>query len=405
MKIHYAQPIYGEAEIAAVAEALKNPESLVDGVSTQQFEREVATLFGKRAGLMVNSGSSANELAVEALELPSGSEVITPALSFSTTVAPLIRNDLVPVFADVCIDTFVIDVATIEALIGPETRALMIPLLIGNVPDMEALQALADHYDLALIEDSADTLGARFNDKPTGQYSTISTTSFYANHIITAGGTGGMVCVDDHVLERRIRLLRSWGRASSLFSESEASEDRFNVHIDNIRYDRKFVFEAIGHNMLSSEMSAAFGLVQLTRLEKFRARRKKNFQNMIDFFSCYENWLILPRQDQRVDTAWFAFPLVVRDAAPFIRSELQMFLENHHIQTRPIFTGNILRQPGFKKISYRLGPDGLVNTDYIMRQGVLIGCHQGLGAAELDYMFEVFEKFFATCESSMVVSG
>ncbi len=393
-RVLYAQAVYGPDEIDAVVDVLRNrPLTLMTGPSVAEFERRVATLFGKRYGLMVNSGSSANTLAIAALELPAGSEVITPALTFSTTVAPLLQQGLVPAFVDVESDTFNIDASQIEQMIGPKTRALMVPNLIGNLPDWPALRALADRHRLKVIEDSADTIGYLLRGAPLGAMSDVATTSFYASHVVTCAGFGGMVMFGDEALCRRATLFRGWGRSSSLSKESEAVEDRFGVTVDGIPYDSKFVFEGIGYNFLPSELAAAFGLVQLDRLDGYIETRVRNFATLREFFRGYEKWFMLPRQCAETRTAWLAFPLIVRDEAPFTRRDVQVHLEGRGIQTRTVFTGNILRQPGFRGIARRENPQGYPNADRVMRGGLLIGCHQGLDDAAIEYIRESFREF------------
>lgn len=230
------------------------------GPTVETFEAGIAALFGKRHGVMVNSGSSANLLALAALDLPRGSEVITPALTFSTTVAPLIQHGFVPAFVDVEPDTYVIDAAQVEDMVGPKTRAMMIPNLIGNLPDWAALRAIAERHGLLLVEDSCDTLGYQYRGGTTGEVTDVAVTSFYASHVMTCAGFGGLLAFSDPALERRARLLRAWGRSSSLLAESERIEDRFGVEMDGVPYDNKFVFEGIGYNFLPSALAAAFGL-------------------------------------------------------------------------------------------------------------------------------------------------
>jgi len=396
-RVFYAQAVYGREEIDAVVNVLENQSlALMTGPSVTQFEARVAALFGKAYGLMVNSGSSANLLAIAALGLSPGNEVITPALTFSTTVAPLVQHGLVPVFVDVEADTYNIDAGLVEAMIGPKTRAMMIPNLIGNLPEWAPLREIADRHGLKVIEDSADTIGSKYRGEPTGSLSDIATTSFYASHIVTCGGFGGAVCINDPELERRARLLRGWGRSSSILGESEATEDRFNMSISGIDYDAKFVFESPGYNFLPSEMAAAFGLVQLNRLENYANQRVRNFAALTAFFHEYENWFILPRQTNETYTPWLAVPLVVRDNAPFTRRQLQLHFEDQGIQTRTVFTGNILRQPGFKDIDCRTSDAGYPNADQVMRGGFLLGCHQGMSADETEIIERAFKSFVET---------
>lgn len=394
MRVFYAQAVYGEEEIDAVADVLRNQSlALMSGPSVKRFERRVAALFAKRHGLMVNSGSSANMLAVAALDLPKGSEVVTPALTFSTTVAPLVQQGLIPAFVDVEPDTFNIDADAVESIIGPKTKAMMVPNLIGNLPDWPALRAIADKHGLKVIEDSADTLGSLVGGEPSGRFSDISTTSFYASHVVTAGGFGGMVSTSDDALARHATLLRGWGRSSSLIGESESIEDRFGIEVDGIPYDSKFVFEGIGYNFLPSEISAAFGLVQLDRLPDYTERRIRNFERLRAFFENYAHWFHLPRQQADTRTPWLALPLVVNDSAPFSRRDLQIGMEKAGVQTRTVFTGNILRQPGFKNVPRRENEMGYPNADRVMRGGILLGCHQGMGEDAVDYVCETFRAF------------
>ncbi|WP_299147668.1 aminotransferase class I/II-fold pyridoxal phosphate-dependent enzyme [uncultured Tateyamaria sp.] len=397
MRVNYGQTVHGQEEIDAVVEVLQTSTQM--GPRVHKMQARVAALFDKKHGIMVNSGSSANYLAVEILDLPKGSEVITPALTFATTVAPLIRHGLIPAFVDAQEGTYNIDVAKIEAMITDKTSALMIPSLIGNLPDWKAIRALADKHGLRVIEDSADTLGATMQGRSTGRYSDVSTTSFYGSHVINGAGNGGMLCVNDPDLARKAVLLRSWGRSSSLFVESETIENRFNVELDGIEYDAKFVFEALGYNLEPSEISAAFGLVQLDKLDLNISEREKNFASHLAFFQQYEDWFVLPRQLPDSRTGWLSFPLTLRDDVPFTRREMQMFLERADIQTRPVFTGNILRQPAMKDLEYRTAAGGYPVSDAVMRGGILLACHHGLTDAHVAYVHEQFEAFAAQYQS------
>jgi len=395
IRVPYAQAVYGKDEIAAVLGVLKNPLKITAGPLVKKFETKIARLFGKRYGVMVNSGSSANLLALEVLNFPKGSEVITPALTFSTTLAPILQNGLSPVFADVEMGKYVINADLVEPLITKKTRALMIPALIGNVPDMVKLRAVAKKYNLVFIEDSCDTLGARFAKLPTGRFSDISTTSFYASHIITAAGGGGMVCFNDEALSRRALVKSNWGRDSTLFGHYEQSEEikkRFAGVLAGDRYDAKFIFSEVGYNFQPREADAAFGLQQLKKLSLFKKIRQVNFADLKKFFGKYEDFFILPGEDTRAQSNWLAFPLLVRDGAPFTRMAFTKYLEENNIQTRPIFTGNVLRQPAFISLaSQKLLEGSYPVTDYIMKNGFLVGCHQGLGRKQIDYLKEVVE--------------
>jgi CDP-6-deoxy-D-xylo-4-hexulose-3-dehydrase len=402
MRVNYGQTVHGEAEISAVVDVLRTSTQM--GRHVRSMQSRVAALFEKRHGIMVNSGSSANYLAIELLNLPPGSEVITPALTFVTTAAPIVRNRLVPAFVDVAEATYNIDVDAIDSMITSNTKAMMIPSLIGNLPDWDKIREIADAHDLKIIEDSCDTLGATLRGLSTGLRSDISTTSFYGSHVINAAGNGGMLCLNDEELARRALLLRSWGRTSSLFAQSEAIESRFDVEVDGIPYDAKFVFEELGYNFEPSEVGAAFGLVQLDKLDSNILERQRNFKRHLAYFADHEEFFILPREMAHSRTGWLAFPLTIRDHAPFTRREMQIYLEERDIQTRPVFTGNILRQPAMANVKSRLAPGGYPVADAVMRGGILLACHHGLDEAQLHHMHNVLDAFLSTFRSKRTAS-
>jgi len=394
MRIPYALAVHGDEELRAVVRVLKAHKT-IQGKNIIAFEEKVAKLFGKRFGVMVNSGSSANLLAIELSALPEGSEIITPLLTFGTTLAPLVQKKLKPVFVDVKPGEYLADLGQVEEAIGPKTKALMIPLLLGNVPDMERLRRIARRHNLLFIEDSCDTLGAAFRGKPTGSYSDISTTSFYGSHIITAGGGGGMILVNNPEWARELKILRGWGRTSGV-TESEAIEDRYSVRLGKIPYDAKFLFEKVGYNFLPLELSAAFGLAQLAKLPRFSKIRRKNFNALLSFFTGLDEFFILPRQHPRADTNWLAFPLTIRPEAPFKRFDLVKHLEERGVQTRPLFTGNALMHKAFKGISRRTPFSAYPHTDLITERSLVVGCHHGLEEKHIEYVKEVFSGFLRT---------
>lgn len=391
LRVSYALSLFGNEERKAVMEVLKTPQ-IVAGKKAAEFEKKIAIQFGKKYGVFVNSGSSANLLALESLNLPKGSEVITPILTFSTTVAPIVKLGLVPAFVDIDPETYLIDVNQIEGMVSKKTKALMIPSLFGNVPDYPRLKKIAEKHNLFLIEDSCDTLGATINNKPTGMHSDISTTSFYATHTITAAGEGGMVCFNNLDLSRRVRILSGWGRQSSL-NETEDINERLNGKIDGLDYDSKFIFSEIGYNMRATDISAAFGLIQLKKLKKFISTRQKNFAELTKYFTSYKYFFTLPKQSKQVKTAWMSFPITLTPGAPFSRNDLARHLEYNNIQTRPVFTGNIMRHPGFKYIKHIKNKEGYKNADYIMHHGFVIGCHHGLTLIHINYIKKVFNDF------------
>lgn len=394
IRIPYGLAVHDDTETKRVVQVLKEHRTIM-GPEVDEFERRVAKLFSKKFGIMVNSGSSANLLAFELLKLPKGSEVITPLLTFATTVMPIVKCGLVPVFADVDEGKYTINVDEVEKLITKKTKALMIPLLLGNVPDMKRLRRIAKKYNLYFVEDSCDTLAATYDGQPTGTYTDISTTSFYGSHIITAGGNGGMIIVNKSEWNDRLRVLRGWGRSSSIFKDSEKIEKRFRTKIDDISYDAKFIFEEIGYNFVPSEMGAAFGNVQLDKLPKFKRTREKNFKELSRFFKKYEEYFTLPVQEKNVRTQWLAYPLTIRKNTPFTRKEITTFLEQNNVQTRPIFTGNITKQPGFKDIEYKIVKKRNYVTDAVMKNSFVVGVHHGLMDIHIARLKELFTRFLS----------
>ena len=392
LRVPYALAVHGDEERERVIGVLDEHRTNT-GKETYEFEERSTKYFGKKFATMVNSGSSANLLAFELLNLPEGSEVITPLLTFSTTVSPLLKKGLIPVFADVDPGTYVINVNQVEQLITEKTKALMIPLLLGNVPDMERLRRIAKKYKLFFVEDSCDTYGAKFRGKPTGAYTDITTTSFFGSHIITAAGNGGMILVNNSFWHTRAKVLRGWGRNSSVFQESEDINKRFAVKLGKIPYDAKFVFSEVGYNFLAPEITAAFANAQLDKLAHFRKTRVHNFSHLRKFFEKYTNFFVLPEQRKDVQTQWLAFPLTIRKGAPFSRLDIVTYLKKNNIQTRPIFTGNILKQPGFKNIPHRIADNKCPETNEIMERGLIIGCHHGMETKHLKKIENTFLSF------------
>ena len=375
--ISYAKTVYGKEEIEAVIKCLG--ESTQMGNYSRMFESQIAKLFNKKYCLYVNSGSSALYIGIEALNLPEGSEVITPALTFSTSVGCLVKNNLVPVFVDVDLNTYCIDCEQIEKNINKNTKAILAPNLLGNLCDWPLIRKIADKYNLVVIEDSADTLGAKIDGNSSGFYSDISITSFYGSHIINCAGNGGALALNDENVLSEAKLLRSWGRSSSLFDEkSESINNRFNISLEGIEYDAKFVFEKVGYNVEGNEVGASFGLTQLKKLKQNILTRQNNFKKQFDFFEKHNDFFMNPLQNKNVDTAWLAYPILIKESAPFTRREFQIYLEERNIQTRVVFTGNILKQPMTKNINKKISEYGYKNSDLIMKQGVLLPVHHGL---------------------------
>lgn len=393
-KIFYGKAVYNNKEINAVLNVLKNNSlNLIDGPHVKKLEKKVSQIFGKKYGLMVNSGSSANLLALSSFKFKKGSEIITPSLTFSTTVAPIYQLGLIPHFIGVLENKFLADPEQIEKCINNKTVAIMIPNLLGNIADWKSINRIAKKYKLKIIEDSADTIGYKINNKNVGNLSDVTTNSFYASHIINGAGFGGIVCFNDYKLYQHAKLLRGWGRSSATFNESEKIEDRFNVKISGIQYDKKYIFSELGYNFLPSEISAAFALEQIKKLKNNIKIREKNFKYLKNYFKRYYKYFKLPESYKEVKTPWLAFPLVIKENKKFNRKELQIFYEKNNIQTRTIFTGNILKQPVMKNLKFKSHKKtGLIAND-VMKNGILLGCHQGLTLKDLKYICIIFEKF------------
>ena len=343
-QISYAKTVYGQEEIDAVVKCLS--ESTQMGNYSRKFEARIAKLFSKKHCLYVNSGSSALFIGVEAFDFAPGSEVITPALTFSTSIGCLVKNNLVPVFVDVEPLTYNIDCSQIEEMISEKTVAILAPNLMGNLCDWPKIREIADKYGLKIIEDSADTLGATIKGKSTGFYSDMSITSFYGSHIINCAGNGGALAINDDSVMERAKLLRSWGRSSSLFDEhSESIENRFNVDLDGIEYDAKFVFESVGYNLEGNELGASFGLAQLEKLDQNIATRQENFSRQCNFFTQFSEFFSNPIESSDFETAWLAFPILIKETAPFSRRDFQIYLEERNIQTRVVLRETSLDNP------------------------------------------------------------
>lgn len=360
---------YGDEEIKAVEECLRDGWLAGFGPRTQEFEKRVSKMFGKNYGLFVNSGSSACLLALASLDLTPGSEVITPACTFSTTVAPIIQLGLKPVFCDVELNTYVPSVDEVIRCISPKTRVIMLPNLIGNKPDWKRLREVVPP-NIILIEDSADTITYT-------PWSDVSTTSFYASHIITAGGSGGMVMFNNLNHLKRATMFRDWGRIGD---NSEDMSERFAHEVDGIPYDYKFLYGCHGYNFKSSEMNAAFGLVQLDKFEKFKHIRRANFERYLENLKDVDS-IVLPCDDETPN--WLAIPLQHKD-----RLGLLKFLENNGVQTRVTFAGNITRHP-----VYREYLKDFENADTIMRNGFLLGCHHGMTIEDVDYVCNLIKQY------------
>ena len=389
-KVYYAEADYTQDEIDAVIDVLKNNRlSLMGGNKVKKLEQKVSNIFNKNYGLMVNSGSSANLIALLSLQLKKGTKVITPSLTFSTTIAPIVQSSLIPYFVDVEEETLQINTSRLKEMDLDNVSAICVPNLIGNIANWNDIYNFAKENNLRIIEDSADTIGYTYKTK-LENWSDITTTSFYASHVITGAGFGGMVSYSNSVEYNHGLSLRGWGRRSCLYGETEDYERRFSAKIDGLDYDDKYVFDQIGYNFIPSEISAAFALVQLKKLKENIRKRSKNFHYLSNKFASSSNFYI-PISYDNVETGWLAFPLIFKNKLALKRKEIQIFLEKAGIQTRTIFSGNIMRQPVSKKFIWdKYGTFEV--SDNIMRSGILLGIHNRQSQDNLNYIVEkVFE--------------
>jgi CDP-6-deoxy-D-xylo-4-hexulose-3-dehydrase len=373
---------------------------LTAGPRAQEFERGMRRVFGAVAFLLVNSGSSANLLMVSTLTSPmverrlrAGDEVITPAVTFPTTLTPIVQHGLVPVFVDCELGTYNVAPAAVEAAIGPRTRALMLPHTLGNPFDVSALARLAERHDLYLLEDCCDAVGSTWEGRRVGTFGHMASLSFYPAHHMTTGEGGGVV-INRGGLVRPAESMRDWGRDCWCApGEANTCGKRFAWQLGELPpgYDHKYIYSNLGYNLKATDLQAAIGLVQLDKLSEFCRRRRENFRRLYDGLKRWEDRLVLPRWLPQADPAWFGFPLTVRPGVT--RLDLVRFLDARKIETRMVFAGNVLRQPGFSAIAHRVAGD-LGASDVVMNDTFFLGVYPGLTPPMLDYVVESFEAFF-----------
>jgi len=399
--IRYAGRVYDEKEVISLVDSALD-FWLTAGRYAKQFEEELAKFLGIRYCLLTNSGSSANLLAISALTSPKlgerrlkpGDEVITTACGFPTTVNPIIQNNLIPVFIDVDLGTYNIQVDKIEEAITEKTKAIFIPHTLGNPAELDKITEIVKKYDLWFIEDNCDALGSKYNGTYTGTFGHISTCSFYPAHHITMG-EGGALVTNYTYLKRLIESFRDWGRDCWCDPGCDNTcGKRFGWQLGELPpgYDHKYIYSHIGYNLKITDMQAAIGVEQLKKLPSFIATRKRNFKLLYDGLKKYEKYFILPKTEPEADPSWFGFLLTVRKDAGFTKDDIVKYLEDNTIATRMLFAGNIIRHPCFKSITYR-SFGNLVNTDRIMNDTFWIGVYPGLTVEMITYIISVFDKF------------
>ena len=399
--VHYAGRVFDADELVKLVDSSLD-FYLTASRYADQFETEFADYFGLENAFLVNSGSSANLVAMTALTSPKlgerrlrpGDEVVTVAASFPTTVAPMLQNRLVPVFVDVNLGDYTAIPAQIEAAIGPKTRLIAMAHTMGVPFDLDTVLRLAKEHNLWVVEDNCDALGSRYRGQLTGTFGDIATVSFYPAHHITMG-EGGCVLTGNELLGCILRSVRDWGRdCYCAGGENNTCGKRFAQQFGTLPYgyDHKYVYSHIGYNVKVTDMQAAVGVAQLGKLEKFISLRKGNFQKLYNLLEPYQDRLILPHATPNSDPSWFGFVLTVRDKAGFTRNELTRFLEANRIETRNLFSGNLLRQPAFMDIEHRVVGD-LANTDLITERTFFIGVYPGIDESQLEYISSVFARF------------
>jgi CDP-6-deoxy-D-xylo-4-hexulose-3-dehydrase len=405
--INYAGRVFDENElVAAVDSALEFWLTL--GPQGNAFERELAQYIGTNHALLVNSGSSANLVAFATLTSPKlerplkpGDEVITAAAAFPTTVAPIVQYGCVPVFVDVDLATANVLVDRVADAIGPKTRAIVLAHTLGNPCDLDPIVDLARRHELYFIEDNCDALGATYCGRSTGTFGDLATQSFYPPHHLTMG-EGGAVLTGSGRLRRIAESFRDWGRDCWCAAGADNTcGKRFCWQLGDLPagYDHKYVYSHLGYNLKPLDLQAAIGRQQLAKIDEFVAGRRANHARLRAALRPFEDLLILPEATPQSEPSWFGLLLTVRDSAPFSRQQLAQYLEERKIQTRPLFAGNLVRQPAFRRVPHRIAGD-LANTDKIMNDSFFVGVYPGLSPAMLDYMEESFFDFFQSLPAS-----
>lgn len=402
-RINYSGRTFDENEMIALV------NSSIDfwltlGNKGIEFCNKFKQYLGIKYCLVTNSGSSSNLIAVSTLcsknienPMVNRDEVITTAVAFPTTLNPIIQNGLIPIFIDIEEGTYNIDVSKIEGAITDKTKAIMIAHTLGNPVDMDEIMRISKKYKLYVIEDTCDALGSTYDGKLCGTFGDFSTYSFYAAHHITMG-EGGALCTNSPILYKNALSIRDWGRAcycqTGEKNPNGACAHRFDHKYEDLPYgyDHKYVYSNIGYNLKPLDLQCAIGIEQLYKLPQFIQLRKNNFNALLEYFKQYEEFFILPKKLPKADPSWFGIPLTVRFNAGFTRKELIMFLESKLIETRMLFSGNILKQPGYKDINYRTVGE-LTNTEKVLEGTFFLGVYPGINDEKLEYIIECMEMF------------
>jgi len=399
--VHYAGRVFDADELCNLVDASLD-FFLTANRYADRFEAAFADYLGVSHAILVNSGSSANLVALTALTSPKlgnrrlrpGDEVVTVAAGFPTTVAPILQNNLVPVFVDINLGDYTANPDQLRKAVGPKTRAIMMAHTLGVPFDLDLVAELAATHDLWVVEDNCDALGSRYRGRLTGTFGHLATSSFYPAHHITMG-EGGAVVTNDDALARIARSIRDWGRdCYCAGGENNTCGTRFSQQFGTLPrgFDHKYVYSHLGYNLKVTDMQAAIGCAQLQKLDGFIARRKANFDRLTTILSPYADRLLLPSPTAHSDPSWFGFVITVRDGAGFTRDDLVRFLEAHRVETRSLFAGNLLRHPAFQNIPHRTVGE-LSNSDIVTSHTLFVGVYPGMDTAQLDHVGDVFARF------------
>jgi CDP-6-deoxy-D-xylo-4-hexulose-3-dehydrase len=400
-KVNYAGRVFDEKEIINAVDASMD-YWLTEGRYSEQFAEKIADFLGVENVLLTNSGSSANLLAFSALtsdklgakQLKPGDEVISVAAGFPATVTPIIQYGLIPVFIDVHIPTYNINIEMMKKAITPKTKCIFIAHTLGNPFDIDAVMELANKHDLWVIEDNCDAFGSKYNGKYTGTYGHLSTISFYPAHHITTG-EGGAIITNDALLAQLVRAFRDWGRDCYCSGgENNTCGKRFTQTFGNLPlgYDHKYVYSEIGYNLKMTDIQAAIGSAQMDKISSFCNKRRSNFKTLFNIFSKYPEYFILPEATAKSDPAWFSFIVTLKPDCPFTRIDISKHFNEKLIETRYLFAGNLVKQPGFMNREYRIA-DNLSNTDYIMSNTFFLGTYPGLKDEMFTYIEDTLKNF------------
>lgn len=399
--VRYAGRVFDHAEMVSLVDSALD-FWLTAGRFSEEFESELANFLDIESAFLVNSGSSANLLAMSALTSPllgkqrllPGDEVITVAAGFPTTVNPIVQNKLIPVFVDVEVGTYNTTLERIKRAFSPKTKAIFLAHTLGNSYEIDDIMQFAQANKIFFLEDCCDALGSQFKGKKLGTFGHIATFSFYPAHHITMG-EGGAVATNSDIFARALRSLRDWGRDCYCNGgENDTCGRRFTGQYGTLPlgYDHKYVYSHIGYNLKATDMQAAIGVEQLKKLPMFCERRKENFRLWLKGFEKFSDYFILPRALDGADPAWFAFPVSVKEKVGFSRTELTKYLASKSIETRNLFAGNLIRQPAFADVEYRVA-EPLLNTDFIMNNAFFLGTYPGLTGKQIHYVLQQIQEF------------